>query len=250
MVMDTSRQVCGWRVALLILVFALIAMHGADAQPSPGPVAEWSLNATVIETCSCPMFCQCYFNSYPAAHASHDGHGAMERYCRFNRALTVNRGSFGKTQLLGVKFWMAGDLGPDFSHEEYDWAVVHFDPSVTKDRRDALAVIFPYLFPGKWNSFTVGPDGVVNWSRTSGRAEARLDGGKTAEIVLRNAQGMTAAPVIAKNLKYEGAPRNDGFVLMPNEVEAYRVGDKRFEFKGTNGFVTTIDLSSKDFTKK
>jgi len=60
------------------------------------------------------MFCQCYFSSCPAAHASHDGHGAMERYCRFNRALTVNRGSFGKTQLLGVKFWMAGDLALTF----------------------------------------------------------------------------------------------------------------------------------------
>ncbi len=248
--MDTSTQLRGRRASLLWLVFAVIAMHGADAQQATGPVAAWSLNATVIETCSCPMFCQCYFNSSPAAHAGHDGDGAMERYCRFNRALTVNRGSFGNTQLRGVKFWMAGDLGPDFSHEHYDWAVVHFDPSVTKDRRDALAVMFPYLFPGQWNSFILGPDGVVEWIRTAGRAEARLDGGKTAEIVLRNAQGMTADPVIAKNLKYEGAPRNDGFVLMPNEVEAYRTGDKRFEFRGTSGFVTTIDLSSRDFTKK
>ena len=145
---------------------------------------------------------------------------------------------------------MAGDLGPELSHEEYDWAVVRFDPSVTKDQRDALTVILPYLFPGKWNSFTVGADGVLEWKRTKDRAEARLDGGKTAEIVLRNAQGMTAGPVVTKNLKYEGAPRNDGFILMPNEVEAYRAGDKPFEFKGTNGFVTTIDISSKDFKKK
>jgi len=43
-------------------------------------------------------------------------------------------------------------------------------------------------------------------------------------------------------------PRNDGFVLMPNEVEAYRAGPKAFEFKGTNGFLITIDLTSKDFT--
>lgn len=247
--MDTSKHLRGWRVALLIVVFSLIAMNGADAQRGEA-VPMWSLNATVIESCSCPMFCQCYFNSSPAGHASHDGHGGMERYCRFNRAMTVNRGSLGKTQLRGVKFWMAGDLGPDFSQEQYDWAVVHFDPSVTRDRRDALAAIFPHLFPGKWKSFTVGPDGVVEWTRSPGRAEARLDGGKTAEIVLRNARGMTADPVMAKNLRYEGAPRNDGFVLMPNEVEAYRVGDKRFEFKGTTGFVTTIDLSSKDFTKK
>ena len=44
------------------------------------------------------------------------------RFCRFNRALAVTRGSFAKTRLDGVSFWMAGDLGSDFSHEEYDWA--------------------------------------------------------------------------------------------------------------------------------
>jgi hypothetical protein len=234
----------------LMILFAVIVGQGTDARPRAGAETAWSLNATVIEACSCPMFCQCYFNSSPAAHPSHDSHAAVERYCRFNRALLVNRGTFGKTQLRGVKFWMAGDLGADFSHEHYDWAVIHFDSAVTTDRRDAMAVIVPYLFPGQWNSFSVGSDGLVEWTRRSGRAEARLDGGKTAEVVLHNAQGMTAAPVIATNLKYEGAPRNDGFVLMPNDVEAYRVGDKRFEFKGTNGFVTTIDISSKDFTKK
>ena len=52
--------------------------------------------------------------------------------------------------------------------------------------------------------------------------------------------------MVIKNLKYWGAPRNDGFVLMPNEVEAYRVGPKAFEFKGTNGFMITIDMTSKD----
>ena len=45
---------------------------------------------------------------------------------------------------------------------------------------------------------------------------------------------------------YWGVPRNDGFVLMPNVVEAYRTGDKQFEYKGTNGFMITIDTSSKD----
>jgi len=53
-------------------------------------------------------------------------------------------------------------------------------------------------------------------------------------------------PELAKNLKYEGASRNDGFVLMPNQVEAYRAGDKAFEYKGTNGFTTNIEMSSKD----
>ena len=32
--------------------------------------------------------------------------------------------------------------------------------------------------------------------------------------------------------------------MMPNEVEAYRKGDKAFEYKGTNGFMITLDIDS------
>jgi hypothetical protein len=34
--------------------------------------------------------------------------------------------------------------------------------------------------------------------------------------------------------------------MMPNEVEAYRIGDKAFEYKGTNGFMITLDINDKD----
>ena len=149
-----------WGPSLLVLVLASTHLPVVEAQQGARAEPAWSLNATVIEACSCPMFCPCYFNKSPAVHAGHDGHGTMQRFCRFNRALVVNQGGSGTTRLEGVRFWMAGDLGADFSHEEYDWAVVRFEPSVTRAQRDALTAIFPYLFPGKWNSFSVGPDGV------------------------------------------------------------------------------------------
>jgi hypothetical protein len=57
---------------------------------------------------------------------------------------------------------------------------------------------------------------------------------------------MTREPIVIRNLPYVAAPRNDGFVLMPNEVEAYRVGPNAFEFKGTNGFTLTVDVNSND----
>ena len=50
--------------------------------------------------------------------------------------------------------------------------------------------------------------------------------------------------MVIKNLRYWGAPRNDGFVMMPNTVEALRTGDKAYEFKGTNGFMITFDIDS------
>src|SRR5262245_24850965 len=88
--MGTSRRHAGWRFMLLIVVLATIVTHHAGARQPPRTGSDWSLNATVIESCSCPMFCQCYFNSVPAAHNSPDGHGGTTRFCRFNRALTVN----------------------------------------------------------------------------------------------------------------------------------------------------------------
>ena len=224
------------------------------APPAPAqapPASDWALNATIIEACSCPMFCQCYFNPKPAAHASHDGHaghgGAGQHFCRFNNAFRVNKGHAGAVKLDGAKFWVAGDLGGDFSKGQMDWAVLTFDPSVTKEQRDGIVAALGHLYPVKWNSFTVAKDAEMEWTADPQRAVARLAGGKVAEVVLRRADsGMNGGPVVIKNLQYWGAPRNDGFIMMPNEVEAYRAGDKPFEFKGTNGFMITLDIASAD----
>jgi hypothetical protein len=61
---------------------------------------------------------------------------------------------------------------------------------------------------------------------------------------------MTDQPIVIQNLRYFGVPRNTGFVLMQNEVEAYRAGDKPYEYKGTNGFMITFDINSKDVKPK
>lgn len=191
------------------------------------------------------MFCQCYFNTKPAAH----GHGGHEtHFCRFNNAFRVDRGRFGTVKLDGARFWVAGDLGEEFEDGEMDWAVLTFDPAVTPQQRSAIQQILGYVYPVKWKSFTVAEDAAIEWQAGTQRAEARLDGGKAAEVILQRpaTAAMTAAPMVLKNLKYWGTPRNEGFVLMPNEVEAYRVGTRSFEFQGTNGFMITFDIASKD----
>ena len=207
---------------------------------------QWALNATVIEACTCPMFCQCYFASKPAGHHQHDGKTA--HFCKFNNAYRINKGSYGATRLDGAKFWISGDLGADFSQGQMDWAVVTFDKSLTKAQRDGIAAMLAHLFPVKWNSLTTAEGVIDKWQFNNDGAHATLDGGKTAEVKLVRQQGNsnTAAPPVVRNLRYFGAPRNTGFVLMPNEVQAYRVGPKAYESKGTNGFMLTLDITSKD----
>jgi hypothetical protein len=219
------------------------------AQQLVSQARDWALNATVIEACTCPMFCQCYFASQPAGHHAHSGQ--TQHFCRFNNAYRINKGNFGGTRLDGAKFWISGDLGGDFSKGQMDWAVVTFDRSLTKAQRDGLTTIIGRLFPVKWNSLSTAEGNIDRWEYTNDYAIATLDGGKTAEVRLRRQQGNAnkPQPPVIMNLNYWGAPRNDGFVLMPNEVQAYRIGPKAYESKGTNGFMLTLDMNSKDVSK-
>src|SRR3954465_15295779 len=105
----------------------------ASASSAKKSADAWNFDATIIEACSCPMFCQCYFNAKPAGPgccAKPDDPKAAERYCRFNNAFKVNTGSYAGTSLDGAKFWLSGDLGGDFSKGTMGWCVLSFDPSV------------------------------------------------------------------------------------------------------------------------
>lgn len=230
---------------LLVFLFSGlgIVLYAADTKP-----ADWHVNATAIEACSCPLFCQCYFNTMPAGHHEEGG----KHFCKANLAYKVNKGHYGTVNLDGAKFWIATDLGGDFSKGEMDWAVVYFDKSLTKPQREAIGVVAGQLFPVKWKSFSTAEADIDKWEMDENSAHATMDGGKTAEVKLVRpaAAALGAGPIVVKNLKYWGALRNDGFVLMPNEVEAYRVGPNAFEFKGSNGFLITIDMDSKDFEGK
>jgi hypothetical protein len=235
------------RLAFLGSLALLLAAPAMAGETKAGGT-PWSMNATAIEACSCPMFCQCYFQTKPASHAGHEGHGE-EHFCRANMAWKVNKGYYGKTKLDGAKFWLASDLGDDFSDGTMKWAVLHFDPTVTKEQRDGILAAVGGLFPVKWETpFQVGSDLAVEWDHTGDKAVAKLDGGKAGEMVLNgtSVNRNQTSPVVITNLKYWGAPRHTGFVLMPNEVEAYRLGENAFEFKGTNGFMITVDIASKD----
>src|SRR5262245_30239330 len=104
-------------LSCLVLAGVLMAAEGKSAPQTP-----WAMNATIIEACSCPMFCQCYFSTSPASHAGHEGHeGHSETYCKFNNAYRVNKGTYNGVSLAGAKFWIAGDLGDNFGDGDADW---------------------------------------------------------------------------------------------------------------------------------
>ncbi len=222
--------------AAVSLVIVLPIRSGAGGD-------DWHFNGTVIEACSCPMFCPCYFNTEPALN--HTDHGA-EHFCRFSMAYRINQGHYGATNLTGVKFWVAGDLGADWKDGTTDWAVVTFQTGTSAAQKSGVTAILGHMFPVKWRSFEVAPDAAIAWAATEERAEAKLDGGRQAHIVLNKWSGMDGKTAVFENLAYFAVPRNDGFKMMPTEIESWKRGDKAFEYRGTTGFMVTVDMRSDD----
>ncbi|SDP51778.1 DUF1326 domain-containing protein [Desulforhopalus singaporensis] len=237
--MHTNKPALAKSFAVLVSVIFLMVPGLSLGTDEP----DWHFNGTVIEACSCPMFCPCYFNTEPALN--HTKHGA-KHFCKFNMAYKVNKGHYGDTDLAGVKFWVAGDLGDSWEDGETEWAIVTFQPGTTEAQKNGVTTALSNIFPVKWKSFEVAEDAPIEWMASEERAEATLGGGANGHIILNKWQGLDGESGMLSNIAYFGAPRNSGFKMMPNEIETWKVGDKAFEFKGTTGFMITVDMSAKD----
>ena len=63
--MRRLRNLC---LGVVIMCGAALLITGATNQKPAAAAPVWSMNASIVEACSCPMFCQCYFSPAPAGH--------------------------------------------------------------------------------------------------------------------------------------------------------------------------------------
>jgi hypothetical protein len=228
---------------ILIICTAFVAAVCVAGVHAKQDSTDWAVNTTIIDGCSCRMLCPCIFGS-PAtvgSAATHEHAGHIS--CYFNAAFQVNQGHYGNVKLDEMKFWLAGDKGDAKTVE------LTFEPSATQQQRAGIRVFMSHFLPLKWTSFTEGPDAKIDWKAEPVRAEAKLDNGKAAEVLLTRNPGATGSgTTVIKNMSYFGSTRNDGFNIMPVKFIAYRRGPKPepFEFRGTSGWTITIDMNSKD----
>ena len=229
-------------VCTAVVATLLVASVHAKALEKEALV-DWAVNTTIIDGCSCRMLCPCIFGSPATVGSAATHEHAGHRSCYFNQAFRVNQGHYGNVKLDGLKFWFAGDKGDAKTVE------LTFEPSATKEQRAAILVFMSHFLPLKWTSFAEGPDAKIDWKANAVRAEAKLDGGKAAEVVLtRNPGAIGEGTTVIRNMSYFGSTKNDGFNIMPAELIAYHRGPKpaQFEFRGTSGWTITIEMNSKD----
>jgi hypothetical protein len=238
----TTDQQEGLMRGHAIVATLLVAGVHAQALAKEGPV-DWAVNATIIDGCSCRMLCPCIFGSPATVGSAATHEHAGHRSCQFNAVFRVNKGHYGEVRLDGLEFWFAGDKGDAKTVE------LTFEPSTAEEQREGIREFLSHFLPLQWESFTEGPDAKIEWNVEAVRAEAKLDGGRAAEVVLNRYSGATGeGTTVIENMRYFAATRNDGFNILPAEIVAYRRGPKPapFEFRGTSGWTITIDMSSKD----
>src|SRR5262245_29012769 len=80
-------------LVVAVCLALVVGVAVAIANQAPGAKPAWSLSATIIEACSCEMFCPCYFSTEPSP--AHGEHG----YCKFNMAHKINKGKAGDVDL-------------------------------------------------------------------------------------------------------------------------------------------------------
>ena len=233
------RKVFWLLVSLCLVAGIALGQYGQPAQRKPAapaaPKSDFEITASFIEACSCDMFCPCYFNDHATAHGN-------AHFCKFNNVLRVDKGHYKDTKLDGVKVWLAGDLGGEWSKGKAEWLVVTFDPKATKEQQAAMSDILFQLYPMKWN--VLGVDSVpITWEVKGDTAHAKLGNGK-GEVILERGKGDDPKKdVVIHNLKYWGAQSNTGFHMWKNKRHYYEGHGQKYEFSGTNGFRVTINFS-------
>ena len=167
--LNSWGRIFGVGIISYMIVMCVKLLTRCSIRIAQKPKDNWSLSATTIEACSCPILCRCYFNTKPVTrHENHDISGASS--CRFNSAFRINKGHYGNIKLHGAKFWVAGERSGDLTKGQMSWITVTFEPSIKKDQRNAVISILHHLYPIKWNSFTMTKDAKIEWQATSDSA--------------------------------------------------------------------------------
>jgi hypothetical protein len=215
------------RLILSVVVVGLAYLAAPPAK-SAEPAKSWAVKADYIEACSCSLFCSCYFNMKPEG-----GH-----MCEFNNAVKINEGHVGDVKVDGLKFWVSGDLGGDFT-KGMKGAVVTLEPNTTKAQQDAILFLIGKIYPVKWQKAPVLDKAPIMWEKSGINGHAKLGNGQ-GEVVLKGVPGADGKQAVINNLKYWGAQKNTGFFLAKG-THHYKGHGYNYSHKDMNGFFIHIE---------
>jgi hypothetical protein len=212
----------GSGIAVILLLTGLVCT-------AAGQDKTWSVKADYIEACSCHLFCSCYFNTAPE-----DG-----MMCKFNNAVKIAEGHVGDVKVDGLKFWISGDLGGDFT-KGMKTAIITLEPGTSNKEEEAIKFLVGKIYPVKWKKVEAD-HAQIKWEQTGTKGHAVLGNGQ-GEVVLEGVTDSDGQQSVLRNVKYWGAQTNTGFYLAKS-THHYKGHGYDYSLKDRNGFFIHIESS-------
>jgi len=220
-----ARIVTLGTLALALIVGSGIAQTAAKGEP-------WSVKASFLDACSCKLLCPCFFNTQPD-----------KDFCKYNSVMLIEKGNYGKVKLDGMKVWMSGDMGADFSNGEFKSMFLTFEPSATQEQVEAATKLLSCLDPIKTKESGVDRARIVV-ERKGKTAYAKLGDGE-GEISLSILTGKDGKnPVVLKNMSMMAEKKNNGYILAKSKHH-YKGHGLDFSYEGTSGGLFEVESSGK-----
>ena len=219
------------RTSILVLgVLLLILLVNSSPAQTATKEKPWSVKASFIDACSCNLLCPCLFNMHPD-----------KNFCRFNSAMKIEKGNYGDVKLDGMKVWMSGDMGADFSHGEFKSLYLTFEPSATQEQVEAATKVISQINPVKAKDSGVDR-APIEWERKGKTAHAKLGDGQ-GEISLSVLTGLDGKnPIVLRNVALGAEKKNNGLILAKSKHH-YKGHQLDYAFEDKNGGIYEIESS-------
>ncbi len=218
------------RIACLLLLTLFLSVNICLPQTAPKE-EPWSAKVTVLDVCSCNLLCPCLFNTHPD-----------KDFCKYNTVVKFEKGNYGKVKLDGMKVWMAGDMGADFSNGEMKSMYMAFEPAATEEQVDAAMKVLAHVLPGKAKD-TGMERAPILWERKGKTIHAKLGEGQ-GEVTLNLLTGKDGKnPVTLTNFAMGSERKNSGLML-GRSTHHYKGHNLDYAYEGTNGVLVTVESSA------
>ena len=123
------------------MLAVLTALSLSAVIPSRAQAPNWSLTATVAESCSCTVSCTCNFGGEPSRMP-----------CEGNRIIAIEKGHYQDVDLAGVQLLVTFNMR--------NWSKIYVSDKVSERQMKAVEAMLPLAFAGFHKgmlSFTKAP---------------------------------------------------------------------------------------------
>jgi len=208
------------QVSTMRILSALIVVFLMLVVPSRAQAPNWSLTATVAESCSCTVSCPCNFGGNPSRLP-----------CEGNRLISIEQGHYQDVDLAGVQLLVTFNMR--------NWSKIYVSDTVSDRQMKAVEAMLPLAFAGFHKgmlSFTRAP---ITMQITDARVRFS---GPESSVDMELVKGFNGQAIRINNLP---AAVFQEYTQYRSVSHTHASATHKWSHKGTNGFTSRWSAGSK-----